>query len=87
MSPLLFFKSLGFGWAAFLVATGRQNQRLVPQVVSAVLNVGLNLWLIPRLGIPGVALIYMVSEIVLTIGYGFLVYRGFNPVKLRPKEP
>ena len=73
LSPLLFFKSLGFGWAAFLVAVGWQKQRLIPQVVSAVANVLFNLWAIPRLGVAGVAVVYVATEIILAAGYAGLV--------------
>lgn len=75
LSPLLFFKSLGFAWAAFLVAVGWQKQRLIPQAVSAAVNVLVNLWAIPRLGIPGVALVYVLTELILAIGYGLLVMK------------
>jgi len=73
LSPLLIFKSLGFGWAAFLIAVGWQNRRLVPQAISAVINVLANLLFIPKYGIVGAALVYVVSEFILSLGYGALV--------------
>lgn len=72
LSPLLLFKSLGFGWASFIVAIGWQKRRLIPQAFSAIFSISLNLWAIPRLGIPGVALVYILSEVLLAVGYGML---------------
>ena len=73
LAPLLLFKSLGFGWAAVLISVDWQKQRLFPQALSAGLNVLLNLWAIPHLGVPGVAVVYTVSEFILALGYGGLV--------------
>jgi O-antigen/teichoic acid export membrane protein len=73
LSPLLILKSLEYGWAAVLVSVGWQKQRLLPQVISAVMNVLVNLWAIPRLGLPGVAAAYIASELVLALGYFLLV--------------
>lgn len=81
LSPLLLFKSLGFGWAAFIVAVGWQRNRLIPQAFCAVINVGLNLWAIPRLGIPGVALVYIATEFLLAVGYGLLVIKWLRERK------
>jgi len=87
LSPLLFFKSLGFGWAAFLVAVGWQKQRLIPQVVSAVANVLFNLWAIPRLGVAGVAVVYVATEIILAAGYAGLVINWFRRNQMQVDLP
>lgn len=73
LSPILFLKSLGFGMAAFLVAVGWQNRRLLPQAMSAGLGVLLNLLIIPFYGIYGTAWVYIASEMFLTLGYGLLL--------------
>ena len=61
------------GCATVLVAVGWQQRRLVPQMLSAFANIGLNIWAIPRWGIEGAAHVYVASEVVLFIGYAFWV--------------
>ncbi len=55
------------------MAVGWQNRRLIPQAASAAVNVFFNLWAIPHLGLAGVAMVYVASEIILAIGYAGLV--------------
>lgn len=69
LSPILFLKSLSFACAAFLVAVGWQIKRLIPQAISAAANIILNLLVIMTFGILGVALVYVVSEVILLVGY------------------
>ena len=70
LSPLLFFKAISFGFATILVASGRQKQRLYPQLLSSVVNILLNFILIPPFGIVGTSVVYVISESILTLGYG-----------------
>ena len=86
LSPLLLFKSLGFGLAALLVVVGWQKQRLLPQAVSAAANILLNLWAIPRLGVAGVAMVYVASELILALGYAGLVLRWMRTGALKAEE-
>jgi O-antigen/teichoic acid export membrane protein len=72
LSIILFLKSLSFACATFLVAVGWQHRRLAPQLVSAIVNVVLNLWAIPNLGIIGVAWVFVASEVVLLAGYSLM---------------
>jgi polysaccharide transporter, PST family len=78
MSPILFLKSLSFASAAFLVAVGWQKKRLIPQFISAITNVSLNLVFIPLFGIWGVATVYVISEVILAIGYMVTTIRWFQ---------
>lgn len=73
LSPILFLKALSFACITYLVVVGWQTQRIWVQVVSAVANVGLNLWFIPLYGAAGAANIYLISEAVLFFGYLLLV--------------
>ncbi len=73
LSPILFLKSLSFGAAAVLVAVGWQGRRVYIQAVAAALNVGLNLALIPKFGVTGIAWVYVASELFLVLGYLGLV--------------
>jgi len=49
LSPVLLLKCLEFGLASLIVALNKQKERIFPQMIAAVMNVGLNLWLIPLL--------------------------------------
>lgn len=69
LSPIIFLKSCSFAAAAILVAVGWQQRRMYVQAVSAIANVALNLAVIYRFGITGVAVVYVISEVLLTVGY------------------
>ena len=75
LSVILLFKSGSFALSAVLVAIGRQSQRTVIQAVTAALNVGLNIWIVYRAGIYGVAGVYVLTELLTLAGYAWLVQR------------
>jgi O-antigen/teichoic acid export membrane protein len=80
MSPIMFFKGLSAGCAAFLVTVGWQQRRLLPQIASAGVNILLNFWAIPRWGPVGAALVYTFSEAILLAGYlGWMLYYFYKP--------
>ena len=81
LSPILFLKCLEFGFAAIIVAANKQKSRLIPQGIAAILNVGLNLVLIPRLGEFGAAAVYVVTEIVLFVSYGIIAYKTLKAIR------
>ena len=81
LSPLLFIKSLGFAWAAILVTVGWQKRRLIPQAISAISNVILNILTIPLFGLTGVAMVYLISEIILSAGYGGLALNLYHKIR------
>jgi len=81
LSPILFLKCLEFGFAAIIVAANKQKSRLIPQGIAAVLNVGLNLALIPRLGEFGAAAVYLVTEIVLFVSYGIIAFKTLRTIR------
>jgi len=72
LSPIILFKSIQFGFVTLIVSEGLQKFRLIPQVITAILNVTLNFLLIPLYGAFGSAVAYNVSEFFLLIGYGLL---------------
>jgi O-antigen/teichoic acid export membrane protein len=78
LSPILFLKTVSFAAAAFLVAVDWQSRRLIPQAVSAAVNIILNLLVIQSLGIQGVAYVYVFSEMILLIGYLIATARWFR---------
>ena len=54
--------------AAILVAIGWQTRRVAVQAVAAVSNVVVNLAIVHRAGVQGVAIVYVVTELVLFAG-------------------
>lgn len=73
LSPILFFKCLQFGLAAIIVAAGLQTYRLIPQFVSSLVNILVNVTLIPNLGALGAVIAYNASELILLLGYTIIV--------------
>jgi Na+-driven multidrug efflux pump len=87
MSAVLFFRSLSMGCAVIIVSVGWQKFRLIPQIASAFSNIFLNLWAIPRWGVLGAAWAYVISDIVLFIGYASISSVFFlNKSKLAKKK-
>lgn len=73
LSPILLIHSLTFGLAAILVATNQQANRTIVQAIAVAANTFLNLLVVPRTGIRGAAVVYVISDVVLLIGYAWLV--------------
>lgn len=69
LSPIMLIKSISFGLALLIVITGNQKKRLLPQLVIALFNIVINILLIPKFGIFGVAWVYSLSELGLMLGY------------------
>jgi O-antigen/teichoic acid export membrane protein len=76
LSLILLVKSLNFALAAILMAGDRQFQRTKVQLFSALFNVASNLAVIVPFGINGVAIVYILSEMVLLSGYSYIALRG-----------
>ncbi len=79
LSPIPFVKSINFALAAPLTAAGLQAQRTQVQVLVAVFNVSANLAVLGRWGVPGVAVVYILSELLLLLGYSLQVRRKLSP--------
>ena len=73
LSPLPFFRSVNFALAAVLTSSGRQSDRTKIQITAAVFNVTGNLIVIFPYGIIGVSIIYLLSELLLGLGYLYLL--------------
>jgi len=78
---LLRFVAIAYG--DLITAAERHGQRTLVQAGAAVLNIGLNLVLIPLYGAPGAAAATLASETCLLIGYIVVVRRLGMPI--RPK--
>jgi O-antigen/teichoic acid export membrane protein len=68
-------KAGSYTLASALIALGWQKRRVIAQLVSALLNIGINLVIINKYGIIGVAWVYVLSETVLLFGYFLLFLR------------
>jgi O-antigen/teichoic acid export membrane protein len=69
LSLVLGLRCITFALGAAVVATGFHGHRLRVQAVAAFLNVALNLLIVTRWGIEGVAWVYVFTEFVLMVGY------------------
>jgi O-antigen/teichoic acid export membrane protein len=73
LSPILLLKSLNFGLAALLTTANLQSWRTTVQILCAAFNAVANLIVVVPLGIVGVAVVYVLSEIFLLAGYSLVV--------------
>jgi len=69
LSLVLGIRCVTFALAAAAVGAGQQTRRVYVQGLSAGVNVALNLAIVNVWGIQGVAWVYVISELVLLIGY------------------
>jgi O-antigen/teichoic acid export membrane protein len=81
LSPIIFFHSINFGLAAVLVAGDLQTQRSRVQAIAVIINALLNLLVVRWAGITGVAVVYVITEIVLLIGYTWLALRFYKQIE------
>ena len=65
-----------------LIADGRQRELIAPNILFVIVNVGANLIAIPKLSYIGTSLTTVLTEIVITIVLGWMVYRRLG---LRPQ--
>jgi len=72
-SGVLALRFISFALAVFITAVGWQTRRTSVQGLVAVANVGLNLLVVRRWGLPGVATVYLLTEAILLFGYARLV--------------
>jgi O-antigen/teichoic acid export membrane protein/SAM-dependent methyltransferase len=75
LSPLVFFKSLSYGVTALLVASGQTRRRAPVQALVVVFNAVANLAVVYQAGILGVAWVYVVTEVLLFLGYLWAAWR------------
>ncbi len=75
LTPVPFLHSIIFGLTSYLVAFGEQKRRAIIQAQVAVINIVLNILLVYKLGIHGMAVVYVFTEILLLIGYIRLIHR------------
>jgi O-antigen/teichoic acid export membrane protein len=84
LSPLLIAKPINFGLGALLTTSGQQARRTAVQMLVAAFNVCANLVAVRTWGIIGVALVYVVSEALLCLGYALIFANSRRLSKLPP---
>ncbi|HOZ38046.1 MAG TPA: glycosyltransferase [Anaerolineaceae bacterium] len=72
---IVMINSLNVGFTVTIIVSNRQKARVVPQIVSLIFKVAASLLLFPVWQIEGLRWVYILSEIVLSLGY-FLVISG-----------
>jgi O-antigen/teichoic acid export membrane protein len=73
--PIPFLKSLNFGLALLLTTGQFQWWRATVQTICAIFNVVANLIVVIPLGVTGVSVVYVLSEVVLLVGYTLGVWQ------------
>ena len=72
---IVLINSLNVGLTVTIIVSNKQKERVVPQIVSLILKVAASLLLFPVWQIEGLRWVYILSEMVLSLGY-FLVVSG-----------
>lgn len=75
---IVLISSFNIGLIATIIVSNRQRERIVPQIISLILKVIASLMLFPMWQIEGLRWIYLLSELVLTLGYLFVISRIFK---------
>jgi O-antigen/teichoic acid export membrane protein len=79
LSVILIVKCPNMGIAALIVITGKQTRRVGVQVMAVSFNLLLNLAVVYRFGIRGVAVVYVLTELLLLFGYARLAWHKGDP--------
>jgi O-antigen/teichoic acid export membrane protein len=80
LSLVLLFKCGSFAMAAIIVVTGQQSRRTLFQFFAVAANAVLNLLVVSRWGVPGVAGVYVFTELLTLLGYSWIAARyGLKP--------
>lgn len=82
LSVVLLLKSFSFGLAAIIVVLDKQKIRLIPQFITSISAILLNIIIIPIFGLYGAAYVYIISEAILLTGYIILVFRSLHSHRL-----
>lgn len=81
MSPIPVVKAVNFALGAWLTACGFHRWRSKVQVAIAIFNLLANLAVVSRIGILGVAAVYVLSELLLCIAYLLGIYRWWETLR------
>ncbi len=83
LSPIPLLRAGNFGLGAMLTSSNRQHTRSRVQVAAAVFNVAANLLVVRPFGLPGVAMVYVLSELLLLVGYAYLTMSAYRTLRLQ----
>ena len=89
---IILISSLNAGLVAIVIANNRHKQRLVPQIISLIIKMIGSMLIFPLSQVEGLRIIYILSEVVLSIGYFFIVTGIINepshtkPILTKPEK-
>jgi O-antigen/teichoic acid export membrane protein len=75
LSFVLLLKPLTYAMAAILVGSHNQHRRVIVQVIAAVASIILDLIAVTSFGLPAVAVVYVIIELILLSGYSWSAFR------------
>lgn len=75
---IVMISSLNVSLTALIIISNRQKERVVPQIVSLVFKIISSLLFFPMWQVEGLRWIYVLSEIVLSLGYLFVILDVFK---------
>lgn len=73
IAPILIFRSLIIGLTAIIISVNQNKRRLIPQTISVVIKVVVSIAIFPVWRVNGLSWVYVFTEIVLLIGYIWIV--------------
>lgn len=83
LSGVLFARTLNLILAAGIIVLNYQYQRVIVQVIAAIFNIVLNLLIINRWEIWGVAFVFVATEWLLVVAYLWLLYLAFQKINTK----
>ncbi|MFM8320775.1 MAG: flippase [Chloroflexota bacterium] len=83
LSPVILLHSITYGMATVLVATRQQARRSKVQFAAVLVDLAANLILLPRIGIAGAAISYLLAEVVIIGGYSSIAYQEYRRQQIR----
>lgn len=78
LSPVVFLQSCSYGLSSILAANNLQAKRSLVQIVAVILDVSINIWLLPRMDVRAAVYAFIVSSLALVLGYAWVNYRHYH---------
>ena len=86
LSLNIFVHSITYAMAIILIALNQQKNRTYVQIGAVVFAIVANLLVVKWAGIQGAAIVYVLSECILAVGYLFLVGQYYMKNKQKPQN-
>jgi len=82
LGGVLLARCINLSAAAALISLHLQRKRVVPQTIAAFFNLIVNIAIVQRWGINGVAIVFVLTESGLIVAYLWLVWRAVGTIRL-----